>query len=57
MLTFIYLGEASLKKNGEKKDNVRRGGGGGKKNPEMSQFQFETFENRGGVSIFQKCLN
>ena len=30
----------------------------GNKKTEMSQFQFENFENRGGgVSIFQKCPN
>ena len=28
--------------------------GGGKKNPEMSQFQFGNFENRGGVLYFSK---
>ena len=30
---------------------------GGVKKIEMSPFQFGNFENRGGVSIFQKCSN
>ena len=33
------------------------GGGGGKKKTEMSQFQFGTFENRGGGSLFFKNVS
>ena len=43
----------------EKRENLGHVpiGGGGVKKTEMSQFQFGNFENRGGVSIFQKCPN
>ena len=44
----------------EKRENfghVPIGGGRGVKKTEMFQFQFGNFENRGGVSIFQKCPN
>ena len=34
-----------------------KGGGEGVKKTEMSQFQFETFENRGGGSLFFKNVS
>ena len=52
-LSHSNLGEASLNKNGKIWDNVPIGGGGPKKT-EMSQFQFGTFENRGGGHYFSK---
>ena len=53
---FDVLGEALKKKIEKIWDIIPIGGRGGKKT-EMSQFQIGNFESRGGVSIFQNCLN
>ena len=47
---------AITKKNGKIWEKFPKGGGV-EKTDENSQFQFGNFENPGGVSIFQKCLN
>ena len=48
---------AITKKKRENLGKIPKGGGWVEKTDENSQFQFGNFENPGGVSIFQKCLN
>ena len=49
----ISLRGGVTKKNEKIWENVPIGGGRVKKNPEMSQFQFGNFENRGGSLFFK----
>ena len=54
----MNLGEPSLKKKRENLGKIPKGGGGVKKIRRKFPISIWEFEKpRGGVSIFQKCLN